>query len=123
GFGPTTNAQRFYSVGFGPGTAAMVLFCGPAGNARCDLYDWTVGAERSCTDLNGNPSLSGEGTEFFSANAAIGGTSAQALDLVGTTTLAPGGFRAGAAGRLSSGMLDVWTIDETKRLNQEQVGI
>jgi type IV pilus assembly protein PilA len=102
----TNVARRYYNAGFdAPGAN-----CGADGTVACNAIP-----SYSCT--------AGANNTYFAATAMATGSSPATLT---NTSINTGSFNIMAIGKVSADAaanFDTWTIDETKSLNNTQVGI
>ena len=121
GYYPVGN-KHYYTTGFGPGgNPPNSNQCGPSGGMPCDFYDFNnpgpaTSRWQQCKTTN--PICNQ--WAYFNADNAAGGNLPTGFNLVQD---APWGavtrdkFTVGAVGNISSsGVWDVWTIDETRKL-------
>ena len=118
GYARTTGTRNYYAHGFAAFNGASG--CGPTGLQTCGGYTWNADGTPFAT------CLISDGTTFFSANAGIGsvvspGALTTSIDThVNTRTT----FVAGACGDISKrGVIDCWTMDQSKTLVNAPSGI
>lgn len=111
---PTSNI--YYSAGFG----TTPNLCGSTDTDSChamEFMPWTIcqaGAFPAGAFFAGDRAMSGVAVNRATFNASV------------TTTITRGSFTAAAVGRISSrgaAVLDVWTIDEGRRLINSTNGL
>jgi hypothetical protein len=123
---------RYYTVGFdataAKGSTTAGAGCGRTTDGACSNYSWELSglpkAGKSCTagaaDEKATPPVDGS---FYTATAAVGASQAGAL-AASSTAIKYNSFKAMAAGCIgSSTQLDTWTVDESKKIVNDPVGI